>query len=255
MNKLKLVIFFSLLIALLSNQALYAQSSSSGVAIQVPTDYEVENGTLVCSGRDGLIPCETEYDAGMFGVATTDPSAAMEDNQLTVFWQVMTTGNVRVRVSGENGPISQGNLLTSSSTPGVAMKADRNGYVLGTALEDYAGQTSSDQTLITAAVNVHPSSAFVDVRSNLWQALRLGLAAPILTPLNALRYLLAALIVLTSFILGFLYFGRVAKTGVEAIGRNPLAGRTIELTVIFHIILTIVIVLVGFAIAYFILVL
>jgi len=44
-------------------------------------------------------------------------------------------GRVPVKVSMENGPIQVGDPLTSSSTPGVAMKASRAGKVLGYALE------------------------------------------------------------------------------------------------------------------------
>src|SRR6202007_565961 len=44
-------------------------------------------------------------------------------------------GRVPVKVSMENGPIHIGDPLTSSSTPGTAMKASRAGKILGYALE------------------------------------------------------------------------------------------------------------------------
>ena len=37
----------------------------------------------------------------------------------------------------ENGPIAAGDPLTSSSVPGVAMKATASGYVIGKALESF----------------------------------------------------------------------------------------------------------------------
>ena len=61
--------------------------------------------------------------------------------------------------------------------------------------------------------------------------------------------------ILISFSLGFIYFGRVAKTGIEAMGRNPMAGKMIQLSVLFNIIVTVIIVLIGLAIAYLILIL
>ena len=60
---------------------------------------------------------------------------------------------------------------------------------------------------------------------------------------------------MASFVMGFVYFGRVARSGIEAIGRNPLASRIIQFNVILHILISIVIVLVGLAIAYLILIL
>jgi F0F1-type ATP synthase membrane subunit c/vacuolar-type H+-ATPase subunit K len=68
-----------------------------------------------------------------------------------------------------------------------------------------------------------------------------------------LRYLTAALMVILGFVLGFVYFGRIAKAGVEAIGRNPLSSKTIEFGLILHILLTIVIVGAGLGIGYLIL--
>jgi F0F1-type ATP synthase membrane subunit c/vacuolar-type H+-ATPase subunit K len=52
-----------------------------------------------------------------------------------------------------------------------------------------------------------------------------------------------------------IYFGKASRAGIEAVGRNPLAKRVIQLTVVMNIVLTIVIVLVGLAIAYLILIL
>ena len=54
---------------------------------------------------------------------------------------------------------------------------------------------------------------------------------------------------------GFIYFGKMSKTGVEAIGRNPLAGKQIQFNVILHLAVTVAIVLAGLAMAYFILIL
>ncbi len=49
-------------------------------------------------------------------------------------------GQIRTKVSTENGPISSGDYLTSSSTPGVAMKATKPGAVVGKALEPFSGE-------------------------------------------------------------------------------------------------------------------
>jgi len=86
-------------------------------------------------------------------------------------------------------------------------------------------------------------------------ALREGMSAPIFEPLDSLRYLLAALILLLSFVLGFAYFGRVSRTGIEAIGRNPMASRMIQISILMHILITTVIIILGFGMAYIILIL
>lgn len=254
---LKLFSTLSLLVIFSLTTVSFAQAEnvSTGIAYPIPAETNLETGFLVCSGKAGYLLCDQAYDPRLAGVTTTNPAANFQNQNLTSYWLILDSGTAKVRVSGEAGAITAGNLLTTSTKPGIAIKATHNGYVLGTALEDFAADTAETTGLISASLHIHPTTAFTDIRSNLLEALREGLAAPILTPLAALRYMLAALVVIISFILGFIYFGRVAKAGVEAIGRNPLAGRTIEFTVLFHIILTIVIVLVGFALAYLILVL
>lgn len=207
---------------------------------------EVEEGSMVCLSREGYKECDRNYDSSIAGVATLNPSSAISIENLESEFFLLTSGLVNVRVSGD---INQGDLITSSDNQGVGQKAARNGYVLGTAAEDLA--EGSDTVLVSIAI--HPTVSFADTRSNLLELIREGLAAPVVTPLSALRYILAAMVTIVSFLLGFIYFGRLARSGVEAIGRNPLAHRTIELTVLLHIIITIAIFLAGLGIAYLIL--
>ena len=61
----------------------------------------------------------------------------MSDNSLPVF--VALSGRVPVKVSTENGQIKAGDYLTSSSIPGVAMKANSDGMMIGQALTSYDG--------------------------------------------------------------------------------------------------------------------
>jgi hypothetical protein len=48
---------------------------------------------------------------------------------------VALAGRVPVEASAVNGPIRAGDLLTTSATPGVAMRATRPGPVIGMALD------------------------------------------------------------------------------------------------------------------------
>jgi hypothetical protein len=86
------------------------------------------------------------YDGRLLGVVSTSPGLVLEGEHVymagdnTKLITANTTvvglaGRVPVKVSMENGPVLVGDPLTSSSTPGVAMKATRAGKVLGYALE------------------------------------------------------------------------------------------------------------------------
>jgi hypothetical protein len=144
--------------------------------------------------------------------------------------------------------------VTSSETPGMAVKAIENGYVLGMAIND-AVQASTGENRVMVALNIHPEAQLSGTRSNLISVLRDASKAPLLEPLAAFRYVLAALLVVISFSLGFIYFGRMANTGVEAIGRNPLAEKMIRRNIILHIMVTLIIVVVGLFAAYLVLIL
>lgn len=86
------------------------------------------------------------YDARLLGVVSTSPAVVLEGEHVYMAGDntklitpnktvVALAGRVPVKVSMENGPIQVGDPLTSSSTPGGAMKATRAGKILGYALE------------------------------------------------------------------------------------------------------------------------
>jgi F0F1-type ATP synthase membrane subunit c/vacuolar-type H+-ATPase subunit K len=179
---------------------------------------------------------------------------ALESDDLAGLPLAVQSGDAIVRVSTVNGAIEVGDLITSSEMPGVGQKATVNGFVLGLALEAYGSTDPNDIGEILVSLNIHPSSSFVGSRTNLVANIRQALSSPVVAPLDSFRYLLAFIIAIISFALGFVYFGRVVRTGVEAIGRNPLASRMIQVTVLINIVITIVIVLTGLVVALLILI-
>lgn len=237
-------------------QTAHAQIDASSLAVAVPLQENLEPGSIICISQNNYKACNTAFDSGMYGVVTATPAAALAPDVLEDKTKlVVSKGKTAVRVSTLNGKIAAGDLITSSPTAGVGQRANQNGYVLGVALEPFDADDPTAVGTIVTSINVSQTTSFTDTRNNLLYVLKQALASPTLTPLASLRYVLAFSIALIAFVLGFIYFGRVTKAGVEAIGRNPLAGRMIEATVVFHILLTIAIVLVGLGIAYLILIL
>ena len=245
--------FLIILLLMLLASPVKAQVTSSDIATMYQLSEALPSGTVLCLKQGSLNACTNSYDTGLFGVVTDTPSGAFIDQQPAEnSFLVAKTGRALIRVSGVAGDIKTGDLLTSSSTSGVAEKARRNGFVIAQALEDFSG---SEEGAILSNINIHQTSSFADVRSNLLELLREGLAFPILTPLAVLRYILATVVLVSAFILGFIYFGRMARTSVEAVGRNPLAKRTIQFNIVLNVLLMFGIFCVGLALAYFILVL
>ena len=254
--RITLIIFFLTLFFLFLNHSILAQIDSSGVAISTPIKSEdVQNGDLICSGKEGYILCMEAYDPSMLGIVTTSPTVSLESQGDEDVNLVVSSGNARARVSSVNGNIAEGDPVTSSEKPGVIQKAAKNGYILGTALESYEADNPDDTGRILVSINVHPTTDLGAARENLWETIRTGLSAPTLEPLASLRYLLSFLIAIIAFVLGFVYFGRAVKAGIEAMGRNPLARRAIQISILFNTLITIVIIIAGLAIAYLILIL
>lgn len=225
----------------------------TGVALSVPIkNTAAQNGDIICSLQAGYDLCKDEYDSSLYGVIDDNPVASITENAAGSKL-VVSSGNVKVRVSAGNGDIKVGDFITSSTTAGVGQKATHNGYVLGIAQEDYAPGDKAQAGLISVSLSIHPTAVIADTRTNLLETLKQGLTSAVINPLAVLRYLAAAIAVISSFVLGFIFFGRTAGIGLEAIGRNPLATRTIQINIIFNILLFIVMVGVGLGIGYLIL--
>lgn len=90
------------------------------------------------------------YDKRVAGVISTNPSFIMGDKEKGV--PLALIGVVPVKVSSENGAIKVGDMLTTSSVLGHAMKAtDKEksfGAVIGKAMETFSGRTGVIDVLI-----------------------------------------------------------------------------------------------------------
>lgn len=233
-----------------------AQTSevSSGIATYIQIAGKTQAGDIVDLSNTGYKLASTPYDPSVFGVIAENPSVSFENTNIKDTKPVISTGKVYVLVTTSNGPIHKGDLISASTTPGVGQKATQDGYVLGTAVQDYTASDKKATGRILVVLNITFNATSGQVKQNLLSSFQNALTAPYLSPLNALRYALAAIMVIVSFIIAVSFFGKVSRLGVEAIGRNPLAGRLILLTVILHLILAAGIIMVGLGIAYFVLV-
>lgn len=113
---------------------------------------EVQPGDVlvISSNQDRAVSLSTSpYSSAIAGVYSTEPgfigggSAEGEDQNRI---PVAIVGIVPVKVSAENGPIQRGDLLTSASLPGHAMKATE--YVPGAILGKAMGELESGTGVI-----------------------------------------------------------------------------------------------------------
>lgn len=205
------------------------------------TDNTVLSGDILINGKEaGFVTSDVAYDTRIFGV--------MQDNPILVLRQatagaelkpVITFGDTTVNVNDYNGEIKKGDYVTTSPQKGKGMKAGDSGYVVGIALADanYGNQTVSvDNKSVrsgTVQVTVKPEYAELQSARNFNSFLtRLNDAffKQVQNPERftlIIRYLVAGLVGLIAFTVGFFAVTRSVSNATQAIGRNPLAKSSI----------------------------
>src|SRR5205814_9019042 len=106
---------------------------------------------------------------------------------------------VYILVSAKNGAIKKGDLLTSSTIPGIATKADKDGYVLGTALED-ADPNPKQIDKIAADLDLHYFNSKPTFPGSLSDILKIIFLPTKDSPTPIFKYIVAALVLLASII-------------------------------------------------------
>jgi len=96
---------------------------------------------------------------------------------------IALNGRVPVKVSSENGPIQAGDYLTTSSTPGIAMKATKPGFTIGKALSDYAQSGIGEIMIFVNNSWIDPNNSLAfDESGNLARLVTLQTPTPTPTP-------------------------------------------------------------------------
>lgn len=124
---------------------------NSDVAETFGTDERTEPGDLVVFiPEDRTFPAvqlsTQPYEGAIVGVVSTDPGLVFDQGETRLSGDnsnlitdnktvVAMVGRVPTKFSLENGPIAVGDPLTSSSTPGTAMKATQAGRIIGYAMQ------------------------------------------------------------------------------------------------------------------------
>lgn len=216
MKKIAYIFVFAIGIFFSSKYA-SAQVDFNSLAVNVSsTQDNIPIGSLICQQGSSYGMCDQTEALLFFGVSVSQPAMQITNEDVTDSLSVMQSGEVRMRVSTTNGPIAKGDRLTTSTTPGVAQKADEDGGYFGFALEAYEADQPGEITGLLGT-----------------QAATMGLTQdikpkPITAATNNLRYIAAAVIVVTVLAASLYFLRRISQSGIEAIGRNPLARKSIQ---------------------------
>src|SRR5689334_13940580 len=101
-------------LAILSSSALvYAASSGTGFSIPVDTDFG-KDGSIVSYSNGQYSLSSRNYDENMYGVLSDSPTISVQDTNMTPQRLIVANGDADMLVSTKNGPIKQGDFITSS---------------------------------------------------------------------------------------------------------------------------------------------
>lgn len=256
MKRLSALFFILSAVSFAVPRQVLAQGFMSGVATYVQiSDKTVKNGDIVSIGPKQYSLANKPYDSLIGGVVVLDPALSIDLTNGERSYPVVTTGKVLVNVNTSNGPIKIGDQVTASTTPGIGMRATQPGYVIGNAQENYSEKDPKKVKSILVVLDTryaYPPVPGVGTGSKILEIFNLTAAASYQQPSLFIKYAISALIVIVTFVIGFFTFGRIASNGITALGRNPLAGRMIEVGIVLNVLIALAIVFSGLFLAYLI---
>jgi hypothetical protein len=238
--------FIGLSVMLIPGAMVQAQNVPQGYQ----SDELLQKGMIVRlkPGDGSKVQAVTQKDAGeVFGVVVSSSDAAVSLSNTSAEREtfVANSGQYEVLVSNQNGPVKSGDYIAISALSGVGMKASNiQQFVLGKALNSFDGVTSiegnttlktstGEQQVTLGRVTIEVSVAHNPHFSKEKEAgvpQFLNDLAQVVTdkPVTAFRiYASLGVVLICALVAGIILFSGV-RTGMTAVGRNPLAKKSIS---------------------------
>lgn len=275
--RMRIVVFYLLVGALVGIGAVvvYAQGTEHPtLASPILIDGEARNGDLISFDaalskyRTSVVP----EDGNLYGVVVDDPVLYLEANKLEPGMRpVVRYGEAVINASTLNGPIKQGDLVTSSRISGVGARADRDHaeYIFGFATESMVIDDIRFAPMMVNGTEVHFGTVSVALRigtnpskvqdtemtstsTGIGAGDGIGNATKVqqegskpVDPFKVFRYILGTVVAITAVVLALRRFGDLFAQSVISVGRNPLARSQIRSILVWNAVLIIAVSSVG----------
>jgi hypothetical protein len=215
---------------------------------------------------DQIVPATVENAGNIFGVTINDGSSLLsistsKGKQI----QVATSGTVPVLVSDYNGSINQGDSITASPISGIGMKATSNVRIIGLAQTDLrSGQkqkvklkdgTEKEVLLAQIPMLVNVSYFFKEPdKSIIPESVQKVVDGVAGKKVDNLPIIVSGGIFVIMLIVVMSIIYTMIRSSIISIGRNPLSQGVVYRNLLQLSVLVLVILTVGIAAIYFILV-
>lgn len=249
---------------------------SSSVANTYNADASVQQGMVVRlkdKSPTDVVPVESGYSAKILGIVIPNSNVPIVLTPETVTKQqvlVATTGKYNVLVSNQNGPIKVGDYLAISAISGVVMKAGvSQEQIVGKAVGTFSGTSNvistvslkdelgKDNKIAIGRISVDISVAHNPLNQKTVDhlpAFLSNLASAIANKSVSVAriYLSTAILVLTTIITAIMLYSGI-RSGMIAVGRNPLSKKSIIKSLIQTIIAGLIVFIAGILAVYLLL--
>jgi hypothetical protein len=254
----------------------FAAADNSPVTQQYGSSGNVQEGMLVrlaTNDANSVVPLESSKVLQMLGVSVAPSDSALtlsgDSNSHGVF--VATSGRYKVLVSDQNGPIAANDYVSISALDGIGMKAtNKQQTVLGRAAESFTGSsnvvgstslTTADQQKIQISlgriavdIGIGKNPRYVQDQPigniGFLRDLSNGVAGKTVSVPRL--YLALAVLLVSAVMAGSVLYSGV-RSGIIAIGRNPLARSSISRGLIQVVLTSVVIFVIGLFAVYLLL--
>lgn len=253
------IIFITIILATPENLPLALAQQSQGseiTSVYEIADTEAVEGDILSATEGGLVRSSIGFDPKIFGIIAEQPLLVYRTPNFGK--PVIRSGIAQINVTTLNGPIKYGDYITSSQIPGKGQRAQESGYIVGIALAAFEEGGAEQIDGPTGKVAVGKISVAVRIEyaeltnprfaGRLFGFIGTALLENVSDPRqfgNVIRFMAAGLVLLLSFTFAFLVFARSIPKSIEAIGRNPLAKSTIQLSMVMNIVLLVITGLIG----------
>lgn len=213
-----------------------------------------EPGTLVSlaeGSSNTAVPATPAMAGRLFGIISKSSLLELSNNSSNDI-SVVVNGSTPALVSDINGPINYGDPITASPITGVGMKATTSVQIVGTALGNLKDNITGQQTInttsgkpVTVNVGLVPIQVGItyyvappsqDYMPGFMRNFANSIAGQ---PVSAIRTIAGFLVLLAGFGGAAVLLYTSVRTSLKAIGRNPLAGRTIRRSLIQVIVVSV----------------
>lgn len=239
-----------------------AQSYNSAAALQQGLIVQLNS-----KDKDVVEPATYKESKRMFGVVVSANDAPVslstEAGQQKAY--VVTSGRYNVLVSTQNGVVKSGDYVSVSAISGIGMKADdKQDTILGRAVGGFDGKSNvlSNTTLkqsngqdlkvsigsVTVDIDISPNKLLKDSSDGVPPVIQSLAKSIVGKPITSTQLYISGVILVAGLgVVASLLYGGI-QTGMTAIGRNPLARKSIMRNLI-QVIVTGIMIFIGCLIA------